>query len=836
MDLKNNIRSVNISSSYVNCSRQVLHAGLPDESKGDTFETKSVSELPKINRSINGNLQPKRYLNIFWNQHQPFYKDEAKDEFLQPWVRLHAAKDYYGMAAILADYPNVHATINLSSSLLLQLVQYITKLRDFADVTSSHRGDLNYYPSGHVDRWHDLMVKDVTDWTPEDKLFASDNFFLTDYKAQIQPFDGYRYLYDKRKKGEPFTKQDYRDLKVWYHLAWTDSIFLKGAVSLLGEGVDGKPMEPQEIVKTPAGLIKKGAAGGYGNANFTEEDAKSLAFDQYAILKYVIPVHRMLQNRKAPDGHPQLEVVTTPFYHPVLPLIHDTQLASECNPGMPLPNPPFQAPDDAVTQVVKGRELYTKLFGQPPRGMWPGEGAVAEAVVPAFQKGGIKWIATGQEVLAKSGHAYDNGMIYRIDCDKEFLDHDGPNGTTDNSDAMSIVFRSAHDKIGFNYGALKGGLDGIDAARDFLNDVRSWQHWRGTPQDKDILYTTTADGENCWGNYINNGHDFLESLYGLLNNQGTASGVLTTTPAAYMEKHPIDEQYELEPLAVGGWVGGEFSTWIGEPSENDAWGRLRTTREALVASGVPRPNPVLTPPSPLEDRQGYFAWKAWEALYAAEGSDWFWWFGDDQRNNPGWQPRYADDFRMHLINAVTFAKQGGFNTPYFPELIKPLDASDVIMPLPPVTANPKGIVADGIGKDRSAPMARYAKFSIQAAIDPLCKCKIKDVKIDLASLGFKDKQLLIPCESPNINGNLSFKQYTLTVQLPKDIGAGKYILPLVAESTGGAVTRDFIALDVIENGLTTTLSPKGFDKAIPECNVIREFQCNINMMERSVKK
>ena len=73
--------------------------------------------------------KPKKYLNIFWNQHQPYYKDELNDTYTAPWVRLHATKDYYDMAAILLKYPNVHVTINLSSSLLRQLVDYVEKLK-----------------------------------------------------------------------------------------------------------------------------------------------------------------------------------------------------------------------------------------------------------------------------------------------------------------------------------------------------------------------------------------------------------------------------------------------------------------------------------------------------------------------------------------------------------------------------------------------------------------------------------------------------------------------------------------------------------------------------------
>jgi len=45
------------------------------------------------------------YVALIWHNHQPFYKNTATGLYMMPWVRMHAAKDYYDMVAILADYP-----------------------------------------------------------------------------------------------------------------------------------------------------------------------------------------------------------------------------------------------------------------------------------------------------------------------------------------------------------------------------------------------------------------------------------------------------------------------------------------------------------------------------------------------------------------------------------------------------------------------------------------------------------------------------------------------------------------------------------------------------------
>src|SRR5919109_2965547 len=58
---------------------------------------------------------------ILWHMHQPYYEDLVTREHILPWVRMHALKDYYGMVAILREFPGVRMTFNLVPSLLVQL-------------------------------------------------------------------------------------------------------------------------------------------------------------------------------------------------------------------------------------------------------------------------------------------------------------------------------------------------------------------------------------------------------------------------------------------------------------------------------------------------------------------------------------------------------------------------------------------------------------------------------------------------------------------------------------------------------------------------------------------
>ena len=114
------------------------------------------------------------YLNIIWHQHQPLYVDPAKDQLQGSWVRTHSTKDYFDMAALVGRYPDIHCTINLTSSLLLQLREYYLKrLGPFVDVRKNRidvRGFLKRW-KGRTDPWIYLALKPAEGFDKTDKGF-----------------------------------------------------------------------------------------------------------------------------------------------------------------------------------------------------------------------------------------------------------------------------------------------------------------------------------------------------------------------------------------------------------------------------------------------------------------------------------------------------------------------------------------------------------------------------------------------------------------------------------------------------------------------------------------
>lgn len=161
---------------------------------------------------------------------------------------------------------------------------------------------------------------------------------------------------------------------------------------------------------------------------------------------------------------------------------------------------------------------------------------------------------------------------------------------------------------------------------------------RGLPAEGDHVLAIALDGENAWGGYRDDGRPFLEALYRLLS---ASPELETTTCARFLVEHPVATLPRIHSLATASWIdehgsrdGADLGTWIGEADENAAWSMVADARQALAAHGSLRGG-------------------AYEALLAAEGSDWFWWFGEDQ--DSGRDHEFDRLFRLHLTRAYELA-------------------------------------------------------------------------------------------------------------------------------------------------------------------------------------
>jgi alpha-amylase/alpha-mannosidase (GH57 family) len=640
-------------------------------------------------------------LAMVWHQHQPSYVDPLGDYLRGPWVRKHGTKDYYDMAASLEGYPDIHVMVNLTPILLMQLEDYYLKrVGPYVDLSAKTVDTTGYFsqrtqPSLPVtDAWLDMLLTD----TPEPAALSEEqkgwyykdiwsNFSISD--VIIERWPAYKALRTKRGTApDTVTKDDLLQLKGYFQLAWFDPRFLKGPVTL----TDGSVVDLSDLVSLTASAYAL-------KRPLTEADCRRLVVEEYKILNNIVGAHRkLLYEPTAKSG--QIEVMTTPFYHPILPLLADTELAKRAMATSTMPSTRFQHPEDAQFHVAQAARTFQQHFGQPVTGMWPAEGSVAEEVVSLFAQNGVKWIATDRLVLERSTPASQPIYSpYRIDSDT--VVGDGGDAT----DELAVIFRdtSISDKIGFQY---QGGTP-TENVTDFLESLR-----RHSPDYGDErLLSIILDGENAWEWYSKDEDaiGFLDAMYAALTRAQTIDEFRTVTVSEYLSgnaarkvsAHPTHGLPELEPLFAGSWIAGSFSTWIGEDEENLAWDYLTKVRSDLAlfeTQGLTKP---ALDANPTPGTAAWHASKAWQAMYAAEGSDWFWWYGADQTASGGDQP--FDRIYLGLLTSVyQHAKDFGINTTV-PSLVPILRYCEP--PHGPMTSAPTidGAFVPDDGNDASKP-------------------------------------------------------------------------------------------------------------------------------------
>ncbi len=549
------------------------------------------------------------YVAFVWHMHQPYYKDNLKGELSMPWVRLHAIKDYLDMVEILEDFPSIHQTFNLVPSLIDQIEDYT-------------KGDVQ------TDTFLELSRKKASELDDKDKDFILLNFFMANWENMVKVHPRYNDLLHKRGRNinpsqlevrrKRFNTQDFLDLQVWFNLSWFDPIF----------------REKDDGLKK---LVEKGQY-------YTEEDKAIVLDKQLDIMRKILPKYKELQD----SG--RIEVTVSPYYHPILPLLCDIKVAKESSPHTILPNIRFSHPEDASYHIKESVRRYKEIFGILPKGMWPPEGSVSEAIVPLIQESGIEWIASDEAILFKSlNRQRDAKLLYK------------PYVIKRGGKSLKIVFRDHNlsDMLGFVYSKWKGE----EAASDLIERLHGIRNGLLKEEDE-FLVTIILDGENAWEYYPGDGRDFLTNLYRNLENDPKLKAV---TVSEFLQAHP--DAKDIERLFPGSWINSNFNIWVGHPEKNLSWEYLAKTREYLVKWGNAHPQAEYkVENSPWRENIK----KAWDELYMAEGSDWNWWYGDDHASLN--HEEFDRLYRKHLSNVYEILKEeipDYLNTPIKSEETKP---------------------------------------------------------------------------------------------------------------------------------------------------------------------
>lgn len=512
---------------------------------------------------------PKLYLTLYWHMHQPDYRDVVTNQFVLPWTYLHGIKDYSDMAYHLENNSKARVTFNYVPILLNQLQDYATQLND-----NNIRDPLLAL----------LVAPDLQNISTEDCVLIVKSCFKNHHEKMLSPFAHYQRLLQIYELVKPmlfenelhYLSAQYKaDLLVWYHLAWC------------GESL----RQENALIQS---LMEKGAL-------FTLEDRQALLKVIAETISGLIPRYKALVDKQ------QIEVSTTPYYHPILPLLLDFESTYDAMPDAPLPQNKSY-PDGkarAVSHIESASQFHTDIFGSKPRGMWPAEGGVSYAALSLMAEHGVEWAATGQGVLANSLRQSDLPVYDPLDYLYQ------PYRVTDGQQNILCFFRddALSDKIGFEYAKMHSS----DAVQDFVQSLVNIQQANTLEQSK--IVSVILDGENAWEYYPYNGYYFLSELYAALTQhpdiEMTTFSDMVDHLKAQANQPPI-----LPKVAAGSWVYGTFSTWIGSTDKNAAWDLLCEAKK--VFDCVMGEEKLNASERTACERQ----------LAICEGSDWFWWFGD----------------------------------------------------------------------------------------------------------------------------------------------------------------------------------------------------------------
>ncbi|UCN00807.1 glycoside hydrolase [Sulfurimonas sp. SWIR-19] len=487
-------------------------------------------------------------VSFMWHMHQPDYRNE-EGIMQMPWVFLHAVKDYYDMPWMLSRYQNIHATFNITAPLIQQLKLY-------------------YKNPEQSDKFLSLWLKNPSSLKSQERQWLIKICKSSQFETMVKGLPRYEELYRK----DALDDDEFLDLEILFLLSWCGNYLQKNNLH----------------VKR---LLQK-------ERNYTNEDKAELLEELSKFTAGIWAFYKELYDAK------RITISTTPFYHPILPLLLDMQNAKRANNQTQIPPNYEKLEEDARLHVQQAKDLFFDTFGYTTDVFWPAEGAVDEQSVKLLKSLGVHFIATDEEILYKSLNTKNKNLIY----------------TPYNHNNMLIGFRDhkLSDLIGFEYRYKEAG----EAAENFMSALESVQNINDNATVFVIL-----DGENAWEFYKNNGFDFFEALYTSLEKASWCT-TLTTDEVKSLPSR------KLSKLAPGSWINASFDTWVGEYEKTRAWELLFLAKKDYEHHKERLDEDIKV--------------KIREYFLKAECSDWFWWYGSDHYTN--FALEFDAIFRRYLIN------------------------------------------------------------------------------------------------------------------------------------------------------------------------------------------
>ena len=473
---------------------------------------------------------------LLWHMHQPDYRVDGR--FLRPWVYLHALAGYTEMAAELESSPSMRAVVNLTPVLIDQLDDYVRRFRHWQQQAR---------PIG--DPLLDALAETPAAGPGRAEIVRTCLPVANSLRASRHP--RYRSLADAAACHDPETLPEplFTDLLAWFHLSW------------FGGSTRRHDRRASEFLDRDRPFDRKAC---------------------HALLETIAEtVARVLPRWRALANEDRVELATSPYYHPLCPLLLDFGSARDRAPAVALPSALYPGGEARLRwHLGEGLARFESLIGHRASGCWPPEAALSEAALHEIADAGFEWTASSRSVLDEDSHRLFRHPASGIHC--AFRD-----------DGLS-------DRIGFEYQHWRPA----DAIRDLVQHLESIAREPGCE-----LVLIALDGENPWEYYPDEGSGFLQGLYAALGSHA----VLRPATMRDCVRELAATATPLPPLRAGSWVHGELLTWVGHPEKNRAWEMLIEAKRCF-------------------DRNGRIDRAIEHRLGACEGSDWFWWPGV---HNPG---------------------------------------------------------------------------------------------------------------------------------------------------------------------------------------------------------
>ncbi|MGC8943892.1 MAG: glycoside hydrolase family 57 protein [Caldisericia bacterium] len=510
------------------------------------------------------------FVSFFWHFHQPYYKDTIDNIYIFPYTKIHLLKNYYMMAKIV-EQNKIKVNFNFTPILLEEINDY--EKNNYKCLITEY-SKLN----------RDFLIENKKNIVKKLLSFLSIN--------SINKYERLKEL--SLKNLNDYNLSDILDLITLFNLSLIPNF------------------EKDERIEK---IEQKGG-------NYNDEDRFYILEKQNEIIKKVLPLYKELFNQNL------IEITTSPFSHPIIPLIIDTEIARRCGENN-LPKERFSHPEDIYEQIKIGKDIFIRNFEKEPLGIWPSEGGVSDEVIDIFLNNNFKYFATDEDILFKTLKTNIRENIYK------------PYYIKRNNNKISVIFRdkTISDLIGFKYSSMNEH----DAVNDFISRVNLIKE----NLKKDGLLIVLLDGENPWEFYKNNGYDFLNLLYTSISKE---NGVILSTINEILDS--IESQ-EIDHIDCGSWVNGDFKTWIGDEEDNLSWDYLKKIRDDFDTLNEEKKEEVK------------------KLLFVLEGSDWNWWYGKSYGDNIKKDFDYL--YRRHMLS---FYLSSGLNIREF--VYKPIILNDKI--------------------------------------------------------------------------------------------------------------------------------------------------------------